>query len=83
MTSVVTRGKDGLRSLVRFSVSTDTNADMLLQRLRKDVKWHGHLQRRVMQVSEQGMRSKEHCRVALEAFQESVDKVRLVTEKPS
>ncbi|CAH2068012.1 unnamed protein product [Thlaspi arvense] len=45
--------------------------------------WYEHLHRRAIQVVEQGMRSKEHCRVALEAFKESVNNVRLVTEKPS
>ncbi|KAL0724475.1 hypothetical protein Bca4012_039074 [Brassica carinata] len=44
------------------------------------VQWYEHLHRRAMQVVEQGMRSKEHCRVAWEAFKESVNRV---TEKSS
>uniref|UniRef100_A0A1J3FVX0 Protein FAR1-RELATED SEQUENCE n=1 Tax=Noccaea caerulescens TaxID=107243 RepID=A0A1J3FVX0_NOCCA len=46
------------------------------------VQWYEHLHRRAMQVVEQGMRSKEHCRVAWEAFKESVNKVHLVADKP-
>ncbi|VVA95951.1 unnamed protein product [Arabis nemorensis] len=45
--------------------------------------WYEHLHTRAMQVVEQGMRSKEHCRVAWEAFKESVNKVHLVTHNPS
>ncbi|KAG7590879.1 FAR1 DNA binding domain [Arabidopsis suecica] len=45
--------------------------------------WYEHLHRRAMQVVEQGMRSKEHCRAAWEAFQECANKVQFVTEKPS
>lgn len=45
--------------------------------------WYEHLHRRAMQVVEQGMRSKEHCRVAWEAFKECANKVQFVTEKPS
>ncbi|KAJ0256724.1 Protein FAR1-RELATED SEQUENCE 8 [Hirschfeldia incana] len=44
------------------------------------VQRYEHLHRRAMQVVEQGMRSKEHCRVAWEAFKESVSRV---TEKSS
>lgn len=44
------------------------------------VQWYEHLHRRAMQVVEQGMRSKEHCRVAWEAFKESVNRV---TDKSS
>ncbi|CAN7085788.1 hypothetical protein Bca4012_100188 [Brassica carinata] len=44
------------------------------------VQWYEHLHRRAMQVVEQGMRSKEHCRVAWEAFKECVNRV---TEKSS
>ncbi|ESQ27029.1 hypothetical protein EUTSA_v10018210mg [Eutrema salsugineum] len=43
------------------------------------VQWCEHLHRRAMQVVEQGLRSKEHCAVALEAFKESVNKVNLLT----
>ncbi|CAH8258832.1 unnamed protein product [Arabidopsis lyrata] len=45
--------------------------------------WYEHLHRRAMQVVEQGMRSKEHCRAAWEAFKECANKVQFVTEKPS
>ncbi|AAD55466.1 Hypothetical protein [Arabidopsis thaliana] len=45
--------------------------------------WYEHLHRRAMQVVEQGMRSKEHCRAAWEAFRECANKVQFVTEKPS
>ncbi|KAL1199361.1 Protein FAR1-RELATED SEQUENCE 8 [Cardamine amara subsp. amara] len=45
--------------------------------------WYEHLHRKAMQVVEQGMRSKEHCRVAWESFKECVNNVHLVTEKPS
>ncbi|CAA7025803.1 unnamed protein product [Microthlaspi erraticum] len=47
------------------------------------VQWYEHLHRRALQVVEQGMRSKEHCRVAWEAFKESLNKVHLVTDEPS
>ncbi|EOA33692.1 hypothetical protein CARUB_v10019873mg [Capsella rubella] len=45
--------------------------------------WYEHLHRKAMQVVEQGMRSKEHCRVAWEALKEGRNRVQFVTEKPS
>ncbi|XP_010417761.1 PREDICTED: protein FAR1-RELATED SEQUENCE 8-like isoform X2 [Camelina sativa] len=37
--------------------------------------WYEHLHRRAMQVVEQGMRSKEHCRVAWEALQSCLESI--------
>ncbi|XP_010553350.1 PREDICTED: protein FAR1-RELATED SEQUENCE 8 [Tarenaya hassleriana] len=49
--------------------------------LTNPVQWQEHLQRRAMQVVEEGMKSKEHCSVAWQAFKEAVNRVRLLTDK--
>ncbi|KAK4427986.1 protein FAR1-RELATED SEQUENCE 8 [Sesamum alatum] len=46
------------------------------------VQWYDHLYRRAMQVVAEGMASQDHHMVAWQAFKESLNKVRLVAEKP-
>ncbi|WCJ40517.1 FAR1-related sequence 8 [Euphorbia peplus] len=45
------------------------------------VQWFDHLYKRAMQVVEEGMISQDHYMVAWQAFQESLNKVRLVADK--
>lgn len=45
------------------------------------VQWYDHLYRRAMQVVEEGMNSQEHYLVAWQVFKESLNKVRLVSDK--
>ncbi|KAL5575555.1 hypothetical protein UlMin_017254 [Ulmus minor] len=45
------------------------------------VQWFDHLYRRAMQVVEEGMISQDHYMVAWQAFKESLNKVRLVSDK--
>ncbi|KAK6149002.1 hypothetical protein DH2020_016527 [Rehmannia glutinosa] len=47
------------------------------------VQWYDHLYRRAMQVVTEGMASQDHHMVAWQAFKESLNKVRLASEKPS
>ncbi|XP_021888437.1 protein FAR1-RELATED SEQUENCE 8-like isoform X1 [Carica papaya] len=46
------------------------------------VQWFDHLYRRAMQVVEEGMKSQDHYTVAWQAFKESLNKVRLLSDKP-
>ncbi|KAL0342125.1 UNVERIFIED_CONTAM: protein FAR1-RELATED SEQUENCE 8 [Sesamum calycinum] len=46
------------------------------------VQWYDHLYRRAMQVVAEGMASQDHHMVAWQSFKESLNKVRLVAEKP-
>ncbi|KAL0415371.1 UNVERIFIED_CONTAM: protein FAR1-RELATED SEQUENCE 6 [Sesamum latifolium] len=46
------------------------------------VQWYDHLYRRAMQVVAEGIASHDHHMVAWQAFKESLNKVRLVAEKP-
>ncbi|XP_057504767.1 protein FAR1-RELATED SEQUENCE 8-like [Actinidia eriantha] len=45
------------------------------------VQWFDHLYKRALQVVEEGMTSQDHYMVAWQAFKESLNKVRLVTDK--
>ncbi|XP_031131442.1 protein FAR1-RELATED SEQUENCE 8-like isoform X2 [Ipomoea triloba] len=45
------------------------------------VQWFDHLYRRALQVVEEGMASQDHYMVAWQAFQESLNKVRLVADR--
>lgn len=47
------------------------------------VQWFDHLYRRATQVVEEGMLSEDHYRVAWQALKESLNKVRLVANKPA
>ncbi|KAK6124883.1 hypothetical protein DH2020_041369 [Rehmannia glutinosa] len=47
------------------------------------VQWYDHLYRRAMQVVTEGMASQDHHMVAWQAFKESLNKVRLASDKPS
>ncbi|CAL5373417.1 unnamed protein product [Camellia sinensis] len=45
------------------------------------VQWYDHLCKTAVQVVEEGMRSQDHYMAAWQAFKESLNKVRLVTDK--
>ncbi|PIN06870.1 hypothetical protein CDL12_20575 [Handroanthus impetiginosus] len=47
------------------------------------LQWYDHLYRRAMQVVAEGMASQDHHMVAWQVFKESLNKVRLATEKPA
>ncbi|KAI4331194.1 hypothetical protein MLD38_029404 [Melastoma candidum] len=51
--------------------------------LANPLQWHDHLYRKAMQVVEVGMISTHHCTVALQAFQEALNKIHLLTDNNS
>ncbi|KAK4485793.1 hypothetical protein RD792_008440 [Penstemon davidsonii] len=73
---ILTRWRKDLKRLYTLDPGSN-NIDIT-----NPVQWFDHLYRRAMQVVSEGMKSEDHHMVAWQALKESLNKVRLVADKP-